>query len=349
MKLFGDGWGIRPSSYTALVTAVSGSHAYYLRISYDSRTSTFVIRRPVGVHEIFKSRVVSWIHSRLDAIADSGAQSGLFVQKILCRGSATLLIEPPAKERVVIRHDPDSQFAYTRRYWPSVVIELANSPGPKSLSRLANDYILESRGNIRAFVGFELDMGTKRVSLTVWRPHFYIHPQKGLPTVGVQSETQVSSLDYGTEGSMDRNRSCIGAYGGNRPSAIPNLNLQYHTGLFSRLSDHTIMMIICIFLLTLLQVLRDEHGTPNPAEGSGLRLTLSDFAPKDLVETVDPDVSLLIDSAKLCEFLGEVEESERIRAEGPIFTPREMNLVLKWRETTPEPAYEEDEFVFGEE
>lgn len=26
-----------------------------------------------------------------------------------------------------------------------------------------------------------------------------------------------------------------------------------------------------------------------------------------------------------------------------------MNLVLKWREATPEPVYEEDEFVFGEE
>lgn len=140
--------------------AVGDAHAYYLRISYDSRTSTFVIRRPVRVHEIFKSRVVSWIHNRLDAIADSDTQSGLFVQKILCRGSATLLIEPPVKERVVIRHDPDSQFAYTRRYWPSVVIELANSPGPKSLTDLASDYILESRGNIRAFVGIELDMET---------------------------------------------------------------------------------------------------------------------------------------------------------------------------------------------
>ena len=174
--------------------AVGDAHTYYLRISYDSRTSTFVIRRPVRVHEIFKSRVVSWIHNRLDAIADSDTQSGLFVQKILCRGSATLLVEPPVKERVVIRHDPDSQFAYTRRYWPSVVIKLANSPGPKSLTDLASDYILESRGNIRAFVGIELDMETKRVSLTVWRPHFYIHPEKGMPAIEVQSETQVSSF-----------------------------------------------------------------------------------------------------------------------------------------------------------
>lgn len=125
------------------------------------------------------------------------------------------------------------------------------------------------------------------------------------------------------EGFLDGNGCYTGAFSGNRTSAIPNLNRHYHTGLFSRLSDHTIMINFGIFLLTLLQILRDEQGTPNPAEDSGLRLMLRDFAPKDLVETVDPDVSLLIDSATLCEFLSEVEESERIRAEGPIFTPRD--------------------------
>jgi hypothetical protein len=77
---------------------------------------------------------------------------------------------------------------------------------------------------------------------------------------------------------------------------------------------------------------------------------LRDFAPKDLFETLDPDASLLINSAKLCKFLGEVEESERIRAQGPMFTAQEMDLILGERcERTPEPVYEEDGFVFGEE
>lgn len=129
--------------------AVSASHAYYLRFSYDSRTSTFVIRTPVAVHESFEWRVVSWIQNRLDAIADSDAQSKPFVQDIINCGSWTLLIKPPGKECVVISHTPDSQFMYASRYWRTVVIELANSTGPKSLSGLAHDYILQSRGNIR--------------------------------------------------------------------------------------------------------------------------------------------------------------------------------------------------------
>ncbi|KFZ13980.1 hypothetical protein V501_03452 [Pseudogymnoascus sp. VKM F-4519 (FW-2642)] len=274
--------------YNSSNPAVSNTYAYYPMVSYDSRTSTFVIRRPTAMHESFKCQVVSWIQQRLRTMAaDSDAQSRLFAKGIFSAGSATLRIKPPGKERVIIRHDPDSQFKYTRKYWPPVVFELANSPGPKSLSCLASDYILESRGNIRAFVGFEFHMETKKVTLTVCRPLFFIHPEKGLPGIDVQSETQI---------------------------------------------------------------LRDEQGTPNPAKGSGLRLMLHDFAPKDLFETVDRDTSLLINSAKLCKILGEVEESERMRAQGPMFTAQEMNLILGWRcERTPEPVYEEDGFVFGVE
>jgi hypothetical protein len=174
------------SVYNSSNPAVSDAYAYYPRVSYDSRTSTFVIRRPTAMHESFKCQVVSWIQQRLRAmVAGSDAQSRLLVNGIFSAGSATLRIKPPGKERVIIRHDPDSQFIYTRKYWPLVVFELANSPGPKSLSSLASDYILESRRNIRAFVGFEFHMETKKVTLTVWRPLFFIHLEKGLPGIDV--------------------------------------------------------------------------------------------------------------------------------------------------------------------
>lgn len=174
--------------------AVSYHMLTLIRISYDSRTSTFVIRRPVNVHEAFKSRVSSWIQDRLRTIADSDAQLELFVEDTVACGSATVLLESPDNERMVISHDPDSQFKYLGTCWPSVVIELARSPGPKSLSRLARDYILQSQGYIRAVVGFELDTQTKKVSLTVWRSHlFFLHPEKG-PTLKMRSETQVSAF-----------------------------------------------------------------------------------------------------------------------------------------------------------
>ncbi|OBT71979.1 hypothetical protein VF21_08579 [Pseudogymnoascus sp. 05NY08] len=265
-----------------------------LIFSYDSRTSTFVLRRPITVHQAFKSRIGSWIKDRLDAIADSNAQSKLFVQDIVACGSADLLIEPPSNVRVVIHHNPDSQFMYIGTCWPTVIIELANSPGLKSLSRLAEDYILQSQGNIRAVVGFEFHMETKKVSLTVWRPDFFMGPEKEGPTVGMKSETQM-----------------------------------------------------------LYWYPPRRTGTINPAEGSGLHLTLRDFAPDDLSVTAAPDASsILIHSAALCDFLSIMEESERKRAAGELITSsRYMNCVKKRRERTPErvEVYEEDGFVFGEE
>lgn len=164
----------------------------YLRFSYDSRTSTFIIRRPVAVHEAFKSRVDCWIQNKLDAIADTDPRSELFVKNIYACRSATILIDPPGNERVVICHTPDSQFRYKGTGWPSVVIEVAQSPGPKSLSRLAEDYIVQSRGKIGTFVGFELGVETKKVSVTVWRAHVLVHPEKG-PIVAMKSETHVSA------------------------------------------------------------------------------------------------------------------------------------------------------------
>lgn len=75
-----------------------------------------------------------------------------------------------------------------------------------------------------------------------------------------------------------------------------------------------------------------------------------DFDPDDPSVKADPDVSLLIDSAALCEFLGRIEESARKRDAGELLaSPRWKNVVKRRREMTPEPEEEEDGFVFGEE
>lgn len=86
--------------YSSGNPAVSDAYAYYPRVSYDSRTSTFVIRRPTAMHESFKCQVVLQIQQRLRTMAaDSDTQSRLFVKGIFSAGSATLLIKPPGKER----------------------------------------------------------------------------------------------------------------------------------------------------------------------------------------------------------------------------------------------------------
>lgn len=75
-----------------------------------------------------------------------------------------------------------------------------------------------------------------------------------------------------------------------------------------------------------------------------------DLDPDDLSIRADPDVSLLIDSAALCKFLGKIEDWGRKRDAGELFTsPPLKNVVKRRHEMTPEPVEEEDGFVFGEE
>ncbi|KFX85791.1 hypothetical protein V490_09410 [Pseudogymnoascus sp. VKM F-3557] len=259
------------------------------KFSYDSRTSTFIIRKLGNMHAAFESQISCWIMDQLDAILFRDAQLGLLIREIVNTGNFGFPVQfiRPGNERGLISHNPDAQFVFSQRIFPTVVIEIANSPGSKSLSRLAKDYILHSYGKIQAVVGFKLNAKTKKVSLTVWRPHFYILPGKG-PAVGVASETQI---------------------------------------------------------------IRDEQGKANPAGGSGLRLMLRDFVPNDLKEKVDPDISILINSGELCRLLGATEERERKIAAGELIItpPQSMFCVEKWRETQPQPVYEEDKFVFSEE
>lgn len=176
-------------------TAVSGSHAYYLRISYNSTTSKFVIRRPADVHRLIWD-VEGEIRDKLRALPRNDAQSRSFHYKIHSWRSATVLFdytELDGSGRVVIRHDPDSQLAYEGAWQPTVVFEIAYSLGPKSLYRLTKDYIVESRRDICTIVRFELDVETKKASVTVWRPHFFIDSETKLVTVEARSETQVSA------------------------------------------------------------------------------------------------------------------------------------------------------------
>ncbi|KFZ17156.1 hypothetical protein V502_04721 [Pseudogymnoascus sp. VKM F-4520 (FW-2644)] len=269
--------------------AVSGSHAYYLRISYDSTTSKFVIRRPADVHRLMWD-VEGEIRDKLRGLPRNDAQSGSFHYKIHSWRSATVLFdytELDGSGRAVIRHDPDSQLAYEGSWRPTVVFEIAYSPGPKSLHRLAEDYIVESRGDICTVVGFELDVETKKAFVTVWRPHFFIDPETKLATVEARSETQA---------------------------------------------------------------FRDEQGVPNPALGSGLCLTLCDFTSPQPRSDVEPDdASILLDSATLCKFLDDIDEWKRKSDAGELFVTSQQFSKKHRREATPEPVYEEDEFVFGEE
>lgn len=71
--------------------------------------------------------------------------------------------------------DPDSQFKHENAKFPGVVIEVAFSQsqkdGGKDLGKLAEQYIVESSGNIKTVLGISVAYGsTKKAMISTWSP-----------------------------------------------------------------------------------------------------------------------------------------------------------------------------------
>ena len=72
-----------------------------------------------------------------------------------------------------VRHAPDAQFRHQDARYPGVVIEVANTQQKKHLPRLADDYIVESRGSINMVIGIIIEQEkSKKATISVWCPRF---------------------------------------------------------------------------------------------------------------------------------------------------------------------------------
>ena len=79
-----------------------------------------------------------------------------------------------------------------------MLIEISYSQKRKDLSRLANNYIIGSDGNIKAVVGLDIEyQGTRTASLSIWRPQVKVSDEDGQKElIATQTEVdKVSQLD----------------------------------------------------------------------------------------------------------------------------------------------------------
>ncbi|KAL9103920.1 MAG: hypothetical protein Q9163_001068 [Psora crenata] len=98
------------------------------------------------------------------------------------------------------------------------------------------------------------------------------------------------------------------------------------------------------------QVFRDDFGRPNLSQDAGLKLELRDFAPEVLASGISG--SFLIDSATLCGFLDEAEESELKKNKQKRGIRHHLIPGAKRRrreETPPEQINSEDERRYADE
>jgi hypothetical protein len=132
---------------------------------------------PTGVHELFVDGVEDAIRIQLKAIRDGTDRAALFARKVRAARSTEIYFPlEDAAPNVKTKHEPDASFWHDDAQYPGVVIEVADSQKKKSLSRLAEDYLLDSDASIQVVVGLGIDYGNKgsrMATLSVWRTQVF--------------------------------------------------------------------------------------------------------------------------------------------------------------------------------
>ncbi|KAF2802115.1 uncharacterized protein BDZ99DRAFT_492279 [Mytilinidion resinicola] len=124
-----------------------------IRYDYYGGSHRLVVRMPTGVHELFIDGVEDAIRSQLKAIRSGSDRAALFAQKV----------RPARSTEISFPHD-DAQY-------PGVIIEVAYSQ-KKRLSRLVEDYLLDSDASVQVVVGLDIEYGkegSRKATLLVWR------------------------------------------------------------------------------------------------------------------------------------------------------------------------------------
>lgn len=120
---------------------------------------------------MFKARVVVEIAWQLTDAARKNKEVAVVVDLIGSEGSSDIrLLGHGSIDKTYPQKSPDAAFGYFDDQYPSVVIE--HSQQNKDLTKLAEDYILGSNGNIHVVVGLDIECRgqSKRATVSTWRP-----------------------------------------------------------------------------------------------------------------------------------------------------------------------------------
>lgn len=146
-----------------------------IRYDYCGENHRLVVRMPTGVHELFIDGVEDAIRSQLKTIRKGSDRTALFAQKVRPARSTEIYFRvdnaPPGTKS---KYEPDASFWHKDARYPGVIIEVAYSQKRKRLSRLAEDYLLDSNASVQVVVGLDIEYGKKgsrKATLSVWRTH----------------------------------------------------------------------------------------------------------------------------------------------------------------------------------
>ena len=156
---------------------------------------------PTSTHDIFTELLTEEIGSQQKTVACE--DTDIATVPDLVRSESTSDVYLYGHEAVDERYpkqSPDASFAHAHSQYPSVVIETSYSQCQKDLTRLADEYISGSDGNIAMILGLDIEygIGSKKASLSIWRARLVPDPEKEegvlLETFSVREADVMASL-----------------------------------------------------------------------------------------------------------------------------------------------------------
>ena len=136
---------------------------------------------PTTVHKLFVGRIEDTISSQLESICKGSSRAAAFAQKVQRARFSDIYFPVDASPGIKSKYTPDASFWHIDTQYPGVIIEAAYSQKRKRLSRLAEDYLLDSDASVQAVVGFDIEYGkrgSRMATLLVWRTQV-IHTADG--------------------------------------------------------------------------------------------------------------------------------------------------------------------------
>lgn len=124
------------------------------------------------LHEFFLFQVVLAIENELQSIRNGSDGAALFAQDVKGAGSGEVSF--PIDD-VVSKHNPDASFWHKNARYPGVIVEVSYSHKRK-IDRLAESYLLDSKGGVQVVVVLDIAYGKRRprkATLSVWRSRIY--------------------------------------------------------------------------------------------------------------------------------------------------------------------------------
>ncbi|KAK4996010.1 hypothetical protein LTR66_004285 [Elasticomyces elasticus] len=148
-----------------------------IRYDYDPGSLQLVIRMPTAVHELFVDGVEDAIRSQLKDIREGSGSAAMFARKVQTARSTEIYFPVEGSPSgTKSKHEPDASFWHSDAQYPGVIFEVAYSQKRKNLSRLAEDYLLDSDASVQIVVGLDIEYGStksRKATLSTWRTQVF--------------------------------------------------------------------------------------------------------------------------------------------------------------------------------